>query len=157
MDERPSFDVRTALKRVTMMAVVAAAMLLPAAPALATWNNPHVHVSGHIDCGGIDSARWMWWWTSSGERGWANLSAWTGVSRWVWVIREFRVISVQTYNLDLWNVPRSGTTFSYTIGCGNQWLGNTGPFTQSFGVNRPTFGSSATRHICWRAALGCWV
>lgn len=134
-----------------------AAAIAGASTAGAWYNDPHVHMSGHIDCGGIDEAWNMTWSTSNGERGSANLSTWTGVSRWVWFVRATRLIKVQTYNLDLWNVPKSGTTLSYTITCGNQWLGWTGQFSQSYGVNRPTFGSSGTRHICRNAALGCWV
>lgn len=156
MSEMVRFLRKTLLALVALIAAVTVAVL-PATPASAWPWDSHVHVSGHIDCGSIDNAQWMWWWTSNGESGWANLSAWTGISRWVWPIREFRAITVKTYNLDLWNVPNSGTTLSYTIGCGNQWLGFTGQFTQGFGVQRPAIGTSATRHICWRPALGCWV
>lgn len=150
--------------RVLLLGALCIGLIAPAptAPAAATAWDPHVHMSGHIDCGGIDSAEWMWWEASNGERGWASLSQWTSVTRWFAPLRLTQRVKVQTYNLDLWNVPKSGTTLKYTIGCVAR--GVTGgvilssQFSGSYGVNRPTFGTSSTRHICRPGgAFACFV
>jgi hypothetical protein len=126
------------------------------APASATWNDPKVNVSGHIDCGGIDSAAWVWYQTSNGERGWANIEDWTAVSRWTSIAGRWLWVKVKTYRVNLTNVPRNGTTLTLTVGCHGA-LGGSYQWPTSFGVNRPTFGRGATRHICRNAMLGCWV
>jgi len=126
-------------------------------PASATWNDPNVNVSGHIDCGGLDSAAWVWYEATNGERGWANIDDWTSVSRWTSAFGgRWLWVKVKTYRVDLHNVSSDGTTLTLKVGC-NGALGGTSQWQTSFGVNRPTFGRSATRHICRDAALGCWV
>lgn len=152
---RPNVRPRGRLVRVLLGGVLCMGLIAPistTAPVAATAWDPHVHMSGHIDCGGIDSAEWMWWEASNGERGWADLSQWTSVTRWFAPLRLTKLVKVQTYNLDLWKVPTSGTTLKYTVGCVAR--GVTGgvifssQFSGSYGVNRPKFGTSHTRHIC---------
>ena len=125
--------------------------------------DPHVHLSGHIDCGGIDSASWVWVDTSWGERGWASTSAWTSISRPAgWLVSKglpsWLDVKVQTYNIDLWRVPGgTNNTVTLTIGCTTPFVGWQSQFSTKFGLARPTIGASTTRHVCRNAALGCWV
>ncbi|PRY35085.1 hypothetical protein CLV43_1143 [Umezawaea tangerina] len=66
---------------VTGIALIAGT-LFTATPAHATWNDPKVNVSGHLDCGGAQEATWVWYEASNGEHGWADTSKWTSVNGW---------------------------------------------------------------------------
>jgi hypothetical protein len=146
-----------------VVAVVAAlAVTAPgglARPAMASaspWDS-HVHVRGHIDCGGLDSPEWVWYQASNGERGFAKLSPWTRVSRAAGSV--WRLVKVPTYDIHLWKVGGgSGTSLTLTVGCNNALLGARSSFTdKGFGVARPRFGTLTTVHVCRNAVLGCWV
>lgn len=145
------------LLRVALMVVamlVASTLLAPSA-ANATWNDPQVNLSGHMDCGGASEPTWVWYEATNGERGWANTEDWTSVSRLIggWL----GLVKVRTYKITLWDVPTSGTTITIKMGCRGLISGTTTEYQTSFGVNRPTFGRGATRHICVNPPLGCWV
>lgn len=127
-----------------------------ATPAHATHSNPQVNVIGHMDCGAVYEATWVWYEASNGERGWASTSDWTSVSRlagrtWHWV-------KVKTYKLTLNNVDKdNGVELTVKVGCKGKLDGKVREYRTSFGVRRPFIGLDATRHICWDPPLGCWV
>ncbi|MBN6040014.1 hypothetical protein [Amycolatopsis sp. 195334CR] len=130
-----------------------AGTVITAAPAQATWNDPHVNLSGHLDCGGAQEATWVWYEASNGERDWADTSVWTRVNRWVPGV--LKLVEVKSYRINLTNVSKDGTQLTVKVGCKGVLGGRVKEYQTSFGVNRPTFGRSATRHICYDAPLGC--
>ncbi|MFD5089806.1 hypothetical protein ACFWMR_04355 [Amycolatopsis thailandensis] len=132
---------------------IVAGTIVTAAPAQATWNDPQVNLSGHLDCGGAQEATWVWYEASNGERGWADTSLWTSVNRLV--PGALKVIKIKSYRINLTNVSREGTQVTVKVGCKGVLGGQVTEYQTSFGVNRPTFGRSATRHICSDAPLGC--
>lgn len=114
--------------------------------AQATVWDPHVHVSGHIDCSNLLQApEWMRWEASNGEKGVASVSDWTSVSR---AVRRgpIGLVKIQTFHLDLYSVPRSGTTVKFVVGCKDA-IGQS-EFKGAFGVKRPSVGVNVTRHLC---------
>lgn len=143
--------------RLTMaLALVAGLSLAMPTAANATYNDPKVNVSGHLDCGGAREATWVWYEATNGERGWANTEDWTSVSRWAAPARMMWV-KIKTYRVYLTNVSKDGTTLTIKVGCRGVLSGDTVEYKTWFGVNRPTFGRSATRHVCYNPPLGCWV
>jgi hypothetical protein len=134
----------------------------PSRAAATPWD-PHVRLSGHIDCGGINSASWVWVETSWGERGWASTSTWTSVSRPAGVLASkglpaWLSVKIQNYDIHFWRVPRGTThTVTLTIGCTTPFIGTKSQFSTSFGLARPTFGTSTTRHVCRNAVFGCVI
>lgn len=137
----------------SILVLSSATLASPSAEAT-SWD-PHVHMSGHIDCGGLDSATWVWYEASNGERGWADLVPWTSVNRLVRGI--WRWVKVQTYDLHLWKVPKDGTWLYMTIGCRNPYTGASFELRANYSVTRPNFGTKGTRHVCRSAFLGCVV
>lgn len=141
-----------------VLALAIGGLTVTSTAANATPWDPQVHVSGHVDCGGLDEAVWMWYRADNGEQGWADLSNWTTVSRWTGIAgRWTRFIQVRTYNLTLYNVSTRGTTLHLTMGCRGAISGVVKQYSTSFGVNRPAFGRGVTRHVCDNPPLGCWV
>ena len=142
------------LKIWTVALVAAAASTLAfAGPAHATWNDPQVNVSGHLDCGGAQEATWVWYEATNGERGWAKSDLWTSVNRAV--PGALKLVQVKSYSLSLYNVSKDGTWLTIKVGCKGVLSGQVKEYKTGFGVNRPSFGRSVTRHICSDAPLGC--
>lgn len=141
------------LAAATATAIIAAAAL--SGPAVASPWDPHVQMSGHIQCSGaISEPTWMWYWTDHGDEGWATLSN-HGAPKWANVAgRMMAFITIKGYTINLWNVPKDGTTLRYKIGCKNS-LGSREMPQQQYGVNRPTFGTKGTRHICFDQVFSC--
>ena len=90
-------------------------------PADATAWNPTVTLQGRAICAS-SGATWVWVEASNGERGWATNGA-------------------GNYRFTFSRVPTSGMTVRVNYG------NSTFRCTDSFGVNRPTFGTSATRNV----------
>lgn len=51
--------------------------------------------------------------------------------------------------------PPVSRPLTVKVGCKGLLSGQVKEYQTGFGVNRPTFGRSATRHICFDAPLGC--
>lgn len=137
----------------TAVIAAAAGSLVSAAPAHATWNDPQVNVSGHLDCGGAQEATWVWYEADNGERDWAKSDLWTSVNRAV--PGALKLVQIKSYSLSLHDVSKDGTTLTIKVGCKGVLSDQVTEYQTSFGVNRPTFGRGVTRHICSDAPLGC--
>ena len=142
-----SSTTRSALVTLAAGCAIAAAGLATATPASASpWDN-HVHITGHIDCrSALNSPAWMWYETTAGERGWANVNNWTSVSRVVKGVKQVSWVKIQSYDIELWNVPKGGTKMKYSVGCTGGIADS--QFKGSIPVKRPAAGTGATRHIC---------
>lgn len=121
--------------------------VIAAQPASATWNDPKVNLSGHMDCSGLETPTWSWYETTGGERGWVDLSAWTKVNRAAPGV--LKLIEIKTYKVWLTNVSKDGTTITIKTGCKGALTDRVTERVTSFGVQRPTFGRDATRHVCY--------
>lgn len=151
------FGTRLRMLGVALLMMLGVTFVAPASPASATWNDPKVNLSGHIDCGGLDELTYVWYETSNDERGFARTEDWTSVGRWSSVARMFKWVKVRTYRVDLTKVSSNGSTITFKVGCRGALSGTVKEYKTSFGVQRPTFGRGATRHICTNHPLGCWV
>jgi hypothetical protein len=153
---------------VKLLATIVAALVMmlgvlvgTAARADAWPNDARVALSGHIDCGGLDTASSISYRTTWGESGQASLARWTSVSRWTGpftkrTVLKWLSIEVRTYDIALNNVPRGGGSITLAVTCAGA-LGGSSTFSANFRVERPRIGIGATRHVCRSAALGCWV
>lgn len=150
-----AFRVRTRFRRgvtaVGATVVICGGLLAATAtPALASHGNPEVTVSGHVSCGALESVDSVQYRTDNGESGSADISesdlnqvATKIVGR---EIPGLGFIKAETYSVTLENVPSGGTTLYLDVSCSNV-LGS-GGYSTYFGVRRPLFGTSATRHVC---------
>jgi hypothetical protein len=132
MSKRLAGNGRKAAAVAAATAVVsAAALVATAAPASAWYWDPTVTLNGKIGCNYATSntVTWAWVSASDGEAGWASLSA-GGMTR--------------PYSFTFRNVPSSGMTVRVNWGCSTD-----GQHTTSFGVNRPSWGTTATRNVCY--------
>ena len=109
------------------MAVIAASIALAGGLALAptpagawAWS-PNVTLQGTSVCRSVKTG-WVWVQASNGESGWATNG--TG-----------------NYRFNFTRVPTSGMSVTVNFGNGNNRC------STSFGVNRPTTGTSATRNV----------
>lgn len=141
------------LKALVVGAAVIVGTVVGVAPAQATWNDPRVNISGHLDCGGAQKATWVWYEASNGERGWADTSVWTRVNRAV--PGGFKIVEIPSYRINLKHVSKDGTWLTVKVGCKGLLSERVKEYKTGFGVNRPAVGRNATRHICSDAPLGC--
>ncbi len=93
---------------------------VPGSAGATAWN-PTVTLQGRAICAS-SGATWVWVEASNGERGWAT----NGRGNYRFTFRR---------------VPTSGMRVTVNYGNG------TFRCTDTFGVNRPTFGTSATRNV----------
>ena len=94
------------------------------------WDS-HVRLQGRIGCtyAASNTVKWAWVSASNGESGWASLGS-GGMTR--------------GYSFQFNRVPTSTMSVTVTWGCSID-----GQHRTSFGVNRPTAGTAATRNICY--------
>jgi hypothetical protein len=101
---------------------VVGAAAISAQPASAWAWSGSVTLQGTSWCGAGNNSTWVWVSASNGEQGWAT----NGTGR---------------YKFDFKNIPTSGTTVTVTYG--NRGFN----CKDTFGVQRPTVGTSATRNL----------
>jgi hypothetical protein len=106
-------------------------MVLPASSSQATVWDPHVRLQGTASCGSYPNGKvtGLWLWTSQEGGRWFSYSG--------------TAYSV-SYSRDFWKVPTSGTSVHYDVYCNGRKSYGT------FGLQRPTFGATATRNIWWK-------
>ncbi|MFE1927221.1 hypothetical protein ACFW91_32285 [Streptomyces asoensis] len=104
---------------------------MAAAPAQAWPNSGNVLLNGKIGCtyAASNTVKWAWVSAGNGESGWAWLGS-GGMTR--------------PYSFQFSRVPTSTTTVTVKWGCATD-----GEHRTSFGLNRPSTGSTATRNICY--------
>lgn len=107
------------------------------APADAWAWDPHVTLNGKIGCtySSSNHVQWAWIEATNGERGWAWLGS-GGMTR--------------PYAFDFWKVPTSTIYVTVTWGCSVD-----GQHKTTFGLNRPSNGTTATRNVCYWSP--CWL
>lgn len=117
---------KTMIKRLAGLALTASTMgglaATDAAPASAWAWSGSVTLQGSSMCGALNPTTWVWVSASNGESGWAT----AGSGR---------------YSFNFKRVPTSGMTVRVNYG------NSTFKCTDSFGVNRPAVGTSATRNL----------
>ena len=110
--------------------LTAALALLTPTTANATVWDPHVRLQGSVTCGSSPTrVTGLWLWTAQEGGRWYGYSG----TRYA-----------EYYSRDFWNVPSGGTTVYYTVYCAGF------PASGAFGLQRPTFGATATRNIYYR-------
>lgn len=121
-DLRPAhFILVKTLLVATFAVLVSLGSMVPARQASATAWNPKVSLQGRaLVCN--SKATWVWVEASNGERGWATQPG-------------------GNYRFDFKRVPTGGMTV--TVKLGNSACDR----SSTFGLNRPTFGTSATRNV----------
>ncbi len=102
------------------LGVSAASLVAPLQAGAWAWS-PTVTLQGTADCK-LAKATWVWVEASNGERGWAT----NGTGRYSFTFR---------------NVPTSGMRVTVNFGSNGRNC------STSFGVNRPSTGTSATRNV----------
>jgi hypothetical protein len=121
---------------VTVLAVVGLS-LATASPAHAWAWSGTVTLNGKVGCtyATKNAVQWAWVQGSNGEAGWARLGS-GGMTR--------------PYSFTFKRAPSSTMTVTVNWGCSID-----GGHSTSFGLNRPTAGTTTTRNICYWSP--CWL
>jgi hypothetical protein len=122
------------LRAAVSAGALSAAVALPlatAGPAQAWPWSPSVTLNGRIGCtyATSNTVGWAWVSASDGESGWASLGS-GGMTR--------------SYSFAFSRVPTSTMSVTVKWGCTTD-----GQHSTTFGVNRPSTGTTATRDICY--------
>lgn len=117
------------IKLILAVLAVVVTIFTPATASATFWD-PHVRLQGSVTCGSSPTrVTGLWLWTAQEGGRWYGYSG----ARYS-----------EYYSRDFWNVPSGGTTVYYTVYCAGF------PSSGSFGLQRPTFGATATRNIYYR-------